>query len=130
MRRWFVLALLLFSFGSAVARPHSSAIDAVPLALDPGDMANQLVGRLRYVQGWVLTSNDPRFGGLSSLSVGAGHFIALSDTGWLFSFDRRGSRFSGLAGVPLRDRSGAMAINKIDRDTESMSRHRIDDALR
>ncbi len=121
MGRWFVLVLLLFNFGSAVARPHSSVIDAAPLALDPGDPANRLLDRLRYVQGWVLTSNDPRFGGLSSLSVRGSHILALSDTGWLFSFDRHGSRFSALAGLPLRDRSGALAINKIDRDTESMT---------
>ncbi len=121
MRRWFVLVLLLLNFGSAAARPHSSTINAVPLALDPGDPAHRLVDRLRYLQGWVLTSNDPRFGGLSSLSVRGDHFLALSDTGWLFSFDRNGSRFTALAGVPLRDRSGAMAINKVDRDTESMT---------
>jgi hypothetical protein len=121
MRRWFVLLLLLFSFGSAVARPHASLIHAAPLALDPDDPAHRLLGRLRYVQGWVLTSNDPRFGGLSSLAITGDRILALSDTGWVFSFDRRGARFAGLAGTPLRDRSGAMALNKIDRDTESMT---------
>jgi hypothetical protein len=121
MRRWFVLLLLLFSFGSAVARPHSSEISASPLALDPGDPANRLLGRLRYVRGWVLTSNDPRFGGLSSLAVRGDHIVALSDNGWVFSFDRHSARFAALAGVPLRDRSGAFAINKIERDTESMA---------
>src|SRR4051812_36902038 len=90
MRRWFVLLLLLLSVGSAVARPRSSQIDAAPLALDRGDPTNRLIGRLRYVQGWVLTSNDSRFGGLSSLAVGGDHILALSDTGWLFSFDRSG----------------------------------------
>jgi hypothetical protein len=121
MRRWFVLLLLLLSVGSAVARPHSSLIDAALVSLDPGDPANRLIGRLRYVQGWVLTSQDSRFGGLSSLAVRGNHFVALSDTGWLFSFDRHGARFTGLTGVPLRDRAGAMAINKTDRDTESMA---------
>jgi hypothetical protein len=121
MGRWLVLALLLFNFGSAVARPHSSRLDAVPLALDPGDAADRLVGRLRYVQGWVLTSRDPRFGGLSSLAVRGAHILALSDTGWLFAFDRHGADFTGLTGVPLRDRAGAMALNKVDRDTESMT---------
>jgi hypothetical protein len=121
MRRWFVLLLLLLSVGSAIAQPHVSRIDALPLALDPGDSADRLVGRLRYVQGWVLTSNDPRFGGLSSLAIRGNHILALSDTGWLFSFERHGARFSGLTGVPLRDRSGAVAIDKVDRDTESMA---------
>jgi hypothetical protein len=121
MGRWLVLVLLLFNFGSALAWPHSSTIDATPLALDPGDPAHRLVDRLRYLQGWVLTSNDPRFGGLSSLSFRGNHILALSDTGWLFSFDRQGSRFTGLTGVPLRDRSGALAIDKFDRDTEAMT---------
>jgi hypothetical protein len=121
MRRWLVLLLLLFSFGSAIARPRSSEISASPLALDPGDPANYLLGRLRYLQGWVLASNDPAFGGLSSLAIRGDHILALSDTGLIYSFDRDGARFSRLSGVPLRDRSGALAINKTDRDTESMT---------
>jgi hypothetical protein len=116
-----VLLLLLFNFGSAVARPGSSEITATPLALDPGDPADRLLGRLRYIQGWVLTSNEPRFGGLSSLSIRGNHILALSDTGWLFSFDRDGSHFSAPVGMPLRDSSGAFAIDKIERDTESMA---------
>jgi hypothetical protein len=121
MGRWFLLLLLLFSLGSAIARPHSSVIHAAPLALDPGEPGRRLLGRLRYVEGWVLTSNDPRFGGLSSLSVRGRHILALSDTGWLFSFDRHGSQFSALAGVPLRDRSGTLSFNKIERDSEAMA---------
>src|SRR5690349_6110688 len=90
MARWLAMLLLLLSSGSVVARPDKISITATPIALDPGDAANRVIGRLRYLQGWTLTSNDPRFGGLSALSVRGDHFLGLSDTGWLFSFDRRG----------------------------------------
>jgi hypothetical protein len=121
MRRWLVLPLVLLSSGSAVADPAVSRIAALPLALDPADLAHVTLGRLRYLQGWVLTSNDAQFGGLSSLSVKGTHILSLSDTGWLFSFERNGSRFTGLKGVPLRDRDGRVAEDKIQRDTESMA---------
>lgn len=121
MRTWLCLSLLLFNAASAVARPDAPTLDAVPLALDPGDPAHVTVGRLRYLGGWVLTSQDRQFGGLSSLTVRDGRFLALSDTGWLFSFDRRGARFAGLSRIALRDPRGGFPANKIDRDTESMA---------
>jgi hypothetical protein len=121
MRHWLVLFLLLTSSGSVVARPSVRAITAAPLALDPGDPAHVTLGALRYLRGWVLTSNDPRFGGLSSLRIRGNRIHALSDSGWLFAFDHHGSRFSAPRDIPLRDRNGALTINRMLRDSEAMT---------
>ena len=59
----------------------SKAITVTATAVDIGAIAHANV--IRPVQGWLLGSNDPDFGGLSALAAGKGGFLAISDTGLL-----------------------------------------------
>ena len=43
-------------------------------------------GRLRFLAGWTLTSNDPRFGGISAMHVDKDQVRAISDSGWTIDF--------------------------------------------
>ena len=115
-----LLALLAAIPAADGRRAVAPTISARPVALDPADPARRQVGALRYLEGWVLTSNDRRFGGISSIFQQDGRFTALSDDGMLFRFrlGARGQigevRFRPLPAVP-----GARGV-KGDRDSESM----------
>lgn len=95
---------------------------ATRVAIDPGDPARTRVGRLRYLGGVALRSDDPAFGGFSSLLVDGDAFTLLSDGGNVVRFRMgddwrpRGVRFSFLPSGP---RTG---WEKRDRDAESMAR--------
>lgn len=86
-----ILACVLhFGFISGeTTRPIAVPIDvvatAVPLNRKNPKMAN--IGRLRYVKGWVLTSDDPGFGGFSGLVVDQDQngLTAISDRGDWFT---------------------------------------------
>lgn len=57
-------------------------LTAVPFTVDPAGVAP-----LRPVAAWRLSAPDPRFGGLSALTVDRGRFLALSDSSVLYRFD-------------------------------------------
>lgn len=120
----FLLILLGTSFGMTrsepVARarsPSVSRIVATPIALDP-DGRRTVVGALRYLSGYALTSADSRFGGISALSLTPDGFVALSDGGTVMRLT--GRRPAGLRLMPLPAGPGNGA-NKTDRDTEAMA---------
>ena len=50
-------------------------------------IALQATEEFRVAGAWVMTADDPRFGGLSALSVDGGRFIAVSDLGAAVRFD-------------------------------------------
>lgn len=60
-------------------------VTATPIPLDPSDPRHEQVGRLRYLGGLVLTSSDPRFGGLSGMRfTGPLRLLGVGDGGhWL-----------------------------------------------
>ncbi|SMF61816.1 esterase-like activity of phytase family protein [Allosphingosinicella indica] len=97
-------------------RQYAGTIAFEPVPLDRTDPARRTVGKLRYLGGWSVRSDDPRFGGLSALDVAADGIIAASDAGWLIR-------------MPLPGQSGRVAIQalakgrKQDRDAESMVVH-------
>lgn len=123
MRMWatapaLVVASLLFA--AAAPADRAPEIVARPIALDPTDPARTRVGALRYLGGWVLTSRDRRFGGISSLYAVHGRFVALSDNGLLFRFRmERGGRIGEVAFQPLPGVPGAGG-GKDGRDSESL----------
>jgi hypothetical protein len=80
-----------------------------------------LSGRLRLAGAWSLTSNDPRFGGLSALHVEGGQVTAFSDSGWLIRFPLPGSPETVRAQISLTPGMGASADSKADRDVEAMA---------
>ncbi|HEV7660602.1 MAG TPA: esterase-like activity of phytase family protein [Allosphingosinicella sp.] len=59
---------------------------ATPIPLDPGDPGHRDVGRLHFLAGWNLDSDDERFGGLSGMHVEAGQVTAISDVGIVTRF--------------------------------------------
>jgi hypothetical protein len=94
---WLPLALV-----ATVAFPEADPPgDAIPVRsaavpLDPRDSAKTRVGKLEFRGGLHVTSDDPRFGGLSALSVSGdgSHLMAVTDQGgWLTArivYDERG----------------------------------------
>ncbi|MDB5694057.1 MAG: esterase-like of phytase family protein [Alphaproteobacteria bacterium] len=128
MRVLFALAALLFlaTFSPpGTYRPEPpppvSWVRFEPLPLDAGDPARTRLGGLRFLGAWRLASNDPRFGGLSSLHVEGGEAMGFSDAGWLIRFPLpRG-------GGPVRGEVRALADGpaaskrKSERDIESMA---------
>jgi hypothetical protein len=101
--------------------PARTILAFAPLPLDPDAPQRRAVGRLAYLGGWQVTSNDPRFGGISAMHVAGEEVTALSDTGSLIRFPLPGSaggtRIEALPAGP-----GSPHI-KSDRDAESLVVH-------
>ena len=95
--------------------PRGAWVEWQPLS--NGDVAGCSLGKLDLVEGWVLTSNHPEFGGLSGLHVGTAEAVAISDTGFVLHFPlARGGR------VPLSvfPATGSSAAKQL-RDSESLA---------
>ena len=100
--------------------PERTTLRMTPIPLDERDPARRRVGRLDYLGGWVLRSNDPRFGGISAMNVDEGEVTALSDAGSVIRFALGG----GSAEImPLRAGPGR-SDEKANRDAEAMAVHR------
>src|SRR4051795_1544346 len=99
MRALFaLLALLLLATFAPLAPqrpeppPAVSLVWAEAVPLDPSWPERRTVGRLRFLGGWRLTSNDSRFGGISAMHVEGGTVLAFSDSGWKIEFPLPGTR--------------------------------------
>jgi hypothetical protein len=92
-----------------------------PVPLDAHDPTRHRVGRLTYLGGIALASDDPAFGGFSSMHVAGERFTLLSDGGTFIRFrmDRQW-RIGALqfGNLPAGPGSG---WEKADRDSESMT---------
>jgi hypothetical protein len=78
------LAALLLLAPVASARPVD--VSVTPIPLDPADLTRVHVGRLAYMAGLHLRSDDPAFGGLSGLVVEGDRAIMVSDKGrWVLA---------------------------------------------
>lgn len=93
MRIFLVLAAspLLATFAplalySQPAPPAKTWLDFTSIALDERDPARRSVGALTFLGGWVIRSNDRRFGGISALHVEGKEVTALSDAGSVIRF--------------------------------------------
>jgi hypothetical protein len=101
--------------------PARSLVRFAPVPLDTGDPDRRRLGRLVFLGGWRLASNDPRFGGLSSLHVEGGEALAFSDSGWMVRFPLPGARAAVEGHIQaVADGPGA-ATRKSLRDIESMA---------
>ena len=126
---WSGFALLCFALLATPVRPGPSAprlgpalvglrVEAVPL--DMANPARAHLGELTFLGGWALTSNDPRFGGISAMHVEGGMVTALSDAGTVLRFavpSGTGESRVAIAAVPRGPGSGR---RKSDRDVEAM----------
>jgi hypothetical protein len=96
--------------------------------LDPTDPSRSVVGRLEYRGGLELSSEDPRFGGISSIRVlpGGERLVAVSDEGFWISarlVHERGV-LQAVADVemgPLLGPDGRVPEGKDSRDAESLA---------
>lgn len=122
------LALLLLAV-AAPARAAEVAVEAHAIPLDPAHPDATKVGRLDYVGGLTLLSDDPRFGGWSSmvLSPDGRHIVLISDMGWWLTAEiaRDGDRLTGLSHVeigalPATD-GRPLGGDKLGGDAESMA---------
>jgi len=76
---------------------------------------------LRLAGAWVMTADDPRFGGLSALAVDGGRFIAVSDLGAVLRFDPPSNDRPQIAISDLVEGPGPVG-RKTSRDAESLVR--------
>ena len=87
-----------------------------PVALDPRGF-----GELRLAGAWALTSDDPRFGGISALAIAGGDFVALSDSGVVVRFPKPRQQAARAVIGELPGGPGAPGF-KVDRDSEALVR--------
>jgi hypothetical protein len=76
---------------------------------------------MRLAGPWVMTAEDPRFGGLSALAVDEGRFIAVSDLGAVLRFDPPSAGHPHVAIAGLAEGPGPAGW-KTSRDAESLVR--------
>lgn len=103
--------------------PAVSLIHYEPIPLDEAAPGSRRLGRLAFLGGWALTSNDPRFGGISALHVESGRVLALSDAGWRASFPLPRGRGLVRAEVAMMEAGPGSAEEKANRDVESLAVH-------
>ena len=103
-------------------RTTSIEVTAEAVPLHTGDPSRQTVGALRYVAGWILTSESEDFGGFSGLAMrNSTSLLAISDKGvWLEAdFDLAADQPVINAKTSLFDPS-ALEGDKEDFDAESI----------
>jgi hypothetical protein len=128
MRILFALFAWLMLATFAPRRPHPpepppevTLVRYEPVVLDATDPGRTRLGPLRFLAGWRLTSNNWRFGGLSSLHVEGGEALAFSDSGWRVRFPLPRGASGAVRGevAPLPEGPGRWEAKR-DRDIESM----------
>ncbi|HYD37996.1 MAG TPA: esterase-like activity of phytase family protein [Allosphingosinicella sp.] len=100
--------------------PAVSLVRFEPVALDEDRPGASRLGRLNFLGGWALSSNDPRFGGISALHVEGSEALALSDAGWRLRFPLPGGRSPVRADIAMIEAGPGPAEDKANRDSESM----------
>lgn len=125
MRILFLLAafVLLATFAPpGLQRPDPppavSWVRYAPVAL--ADSETRRLGRLVFLGGWALTSNDGRFGGISALHVEGGEMLALSDAGWRIRLPVEPGRSPVRAEISMVAQGPGAPEEKYNRDVESM----------
>jgi hypothetical protein len=126
-------ALLASLLTAAAALPCLVAADPVAVRatrvpLNPQDPRQRVVGRLEYRGGLHLVSDDPRFGGISSLRVqpDGQRLVAVTDEGWwvcarLVYRDRHLQGVEGVEMGLLLGPDGKAPEGKDARDAESLA---------
>ena len=123
-----LLASLLTAALSGLVAAEPVAVRSTSVPLNPQDPRQRVVGRLEYRGGLHLVSDDPRFGGISSLRVlpDGQRLAAVTDEGWWVSarLVHRDRRLVGIEDVemgPLLGPDGKAPEGKDSRDAESLA---------
>lgn len=108
------------------APDRALAVRAEPVSLAPDEPGRQRVGELLFRRGWVLSSDNPDFGGISAIAPEDEGFVAISDAGGVFRFDIDAEgRVSHASLYALPDGPAppeGYQVRKQDRDGESLAR--------
>lgn len=121
---------IIISPEHAVGAFQESVISAEPVTLHFEDPRLTRVGKLSFLGSLELKSEDPRFGGLSSLQISSdgSQFLAISDRGYWVGglLDHQGDQVAGLRNVviaPLLDLNGSplTEISKEAGDAEAIA---------
>ena len=118
-------SLLFFCVVLATYLPIRELPDRRPLAARQVELSLKPIslpaadGPLRIAGAWLMSSGDPRFGGLSALTVDRGQFLAVSDLGAVIRFDPPGRRPRHALLMDLRIGPGP-AGRKRSRDAEAL----------
>ena len=130
MANWRRVGLALLAFGlltTPVAPPPpepprgagTASLRAEPVLLNEDAPDQRRVGALTFLQGWELTSDDPRFGSISAMAVEGDRVTAISDSGMVLGFAIPGRGAGRVDILPLLAGPGS-PTRKINRDTEAM----------
>jgi len=112
------LALLLLAMlsQSGAAPTFSHQLRWKPVPLDRSQTGRKRVGALTYLGGWALESSDPRFGGISGMTVQGRDVLAISDQGSLIRFRVP----QGAVSISELPAGPGKRARKATRDAESM----------
>ncbi len=103
--------------------PTRTMLSFTPVPLDESAPGRRAVGKLIYLGGWSIRSNDARFGGISAIHVEKSQVTALSDAGALIRFALPQGGGAAVAEVmPLAGGQGT-PDNKSESDSEAMAIH-------
>ena len=128
---FFLIPHLFFFVGISQTSAEPLNVKVNPIELDPKNLGRESFGGLTFLSGFELTSDDPRFGGLSGLDLSADENLlyAVSDHGFLLStllhHDLQG-RLTGLGPwqiTPLLTPDGSSVSWRL-RDAEALVRDR------
>jgi hypothetical protein len=103
--------------------PAVTLVRFAPVALSEDDLGLKRLGRLEFLGGWALTSNDARLGGISALHVEGSEALAMSDAGWRIRLPLpRGGAPVRAEVAMVQDGPGPLG-DKANRDIESLVVH-------
>lgn len=99
--------------------PGEASLSFAPVVLNESDPAQRRVGRLLFLEGWSISSDSERFGGISAMHVENGRVIAISDAGTVLRFALPG-RGPGRVGLDPLPQGPGSPLRKSNRDTEAI----------
>jgi hypothetical protein len=118
-----VALVLLGTFAPVGPRlPEPSPTSLVRFEAVAQGQAGQAIGRLRFLAGWSMNSDDWRFGGISAIHVANNRVVAFSDAGWRILFPVPDGEGSKAADIRLLEGLGP-DLDKAQRDVESIAVH-------